>query len=447
MLFNNLINYVKTLSFLFLYSILLISCSEKEIKQPFRLDGNPWESIRKERIQKLLPLAMKNSDVDAWIIICRENNNDPLAMHVGGENAGGTAAFIFFLIDDKIKSVAISPKGEATALKEMGLHDEVIVIERGSNIWKIISQQIEKNNPIKIAINSSAYNIADGLSFTQRNLLEKAIDPKYAARLTSSTDLVMEWLSVKLPEEIEIMKKAAEITSQLQYDAYSIIIPGETKDSDVAKYIKKRMDELGVSDAWAPDQNPNVNSGEDRGHSHATDKIIKPGDVIQTDFGIKAYDIWCTDIQRFAYVLKQGENEPPNEIKEYFSNAIKGHRMVLATMKPGKTGWEIDKTQRDWLKKSGSLPIMWGTGHPVGYWAHDAGPALSGAARSDTPYGNNSRILRSGQTFAYDGFYKWKRKDGTTKTISVEEMAVVTENGAEYLVKPQTEWIIITSSK
>ena len=30
-----------------------------------------------------------------------------------------------------------------------------------------------------------------------------------------------------------------------------------------------------------------------------------PGDVIQTEFGIKVYGIWVTDIQgRFAYVFK-----------------------------------------------------------------------------------------------------------------------------------------------
>ncbi len=28
-------------------------------------------------------------------------------------------------------------------------------------------------------------------------------------------------------------------------------------------------------------KNPNVNSGPDRGHSHATDKVIQGGDVIQ----------------------------------------------------------------------------------------------------------------------------------------------------------------------
>jgi len=160
------------------------------------------------------------------------------------------------------------------------------------------------------------------------------------------------------------------------------VIPGKTSDADLARYLKQRMQESGVGDAWAPEQNPNINSGPDRGHSHATDKIIQPGDVIQTDFGIKVYDIWCTDIQRFAYVLKPDEREPPQKYKEYMRNAITGHRMVLAAMRPGVTGWSVDKVQRDWLAECGSLPIMWSTGHPVGYWAHDAGPSLGGAAYS-----------------------------------------------------------------
>lgn len=158
------------------------------------------------------------------------------------------------------------------------------------------------------------------------------------------------------------------------------------------------------------------------------------------------YDTWCSDIQRFAYVLKKGEKESPASIKEYFENARLGHRKALASMKPGVTGWEVDKAQRDWMNESGSMGVMWGTGHPVGYWAHDAGPSLGGAAYSDKPVGNSARLLRVGQTFAYDGFYKWVREDGTEKTISVEEMAVVTNEGAEYMSAPQEEWIVIESN-
>ena len=423
----------------------LLACIKKEIAKPFPTQNNPWPRIRQERIKKLLPDAMRRAGADLWLTICRENDNDPLAMFVGGENAGQPAAFMFFLEADTVRSVAISPQGEATALRDVGLHANVITIERGSSLWHEVASVIQRTDPKHIAINSSGYNIADGLSYTQRSELENALAPAFRERLIPSDLLVKEWLSVKLPEEIAIMKKAAAITAQLQIEAYKTVVPGKTTDADVARYLKNRMAELGVTDAWAPEQNPNVNSGPDRGHSHATDKVIQPGDVIQTDFGIKVYDIWCTDIQRFAYILRPGEKEPPDDIKSYLQNAISGHRKVLAAMRPGVSGWSVDKVQRDWLAESGSLPVMWGTGHPVGYWAHDAGPSLGGASYRHQPFRDNALLLRTGQVFAYDGFHTWEREDGGTKTISVEEMAVITDQGAEYLSAPQEEWILIKS--
>ena len=96
-------------------------------------EDNPWPRVRKERIRTLLPRAMKRADVDAWVVVCRENANDPLALHVGGENAGGTAVFLFLLEEGTVRSVAFSPVGEATALADVGPHDEVIVVERGGD--------------------------------------------------------------------------------------------------------------------------------------------------------------------------------------------------------------------------------------------------------------------------------------------------------------------------
>lgn len=409
---------------------------------------NPWPKIRKERIQRLLPQAMQRAGVDAWVVICRENDNDPLAIHVGGENAGGTAAFLFFKNGDAVKSVAISPVGEATALKDVGLHDEVIVIERGGNVWAAAAEQIRKGDPRVIAINSSERAAADGLSFTQRKQLEDAFGADLTPRLTSAEELVIEWLSVKLPAEVEIMRKAAEVTAQWEIEAYEIVVPGKTRDSDVGRFLKAKMAEAGVEDAWAPDQNPNVNSGIDRGHSHATEKIIQPGDFIQTDFGIKVYGIWCTDIQRFAYVLKPGETAPSADALKKWENGRQGSRIALAAMKPGVRGYDVDKAQRDWMEKVGSLPVMWSTGHPVGYWAHDMGPSLGGAQTGREPAGAALRLLQPGQTFAFDGFFCWKLEGvepEATKTISVEEMAVVTETGAEYLIPPQEDLILIPS--
>jgi Xaa-Pro aminopeptidase len=394
---------------------------------------------------------MQRAGVDAWLVVCRENDNDPLAAHVGGENAGAPAAFLFFRTPNGVRSVALSPAGEATALKDMRLHDEVVVLERGGSFWDRVAERLRAAKPKKIAINSSAMTVADGLSHTQRVALEKALGPELSPRLVPSEDLVVEWLSVKLPREVDVLREAASVTAALEVDAYRKVVPGRSRDSDIARYLKGRMRELGVEDAWAPDQNPNVNSGPDRGHSHATEKVIRPGDFIQTDFGIKVWGTWCTDIQRFAYVLAPGETTPPPDALRKWENAKKGSRAALAAMRPGVRGYDVDKAQRDWMKDARSEWVMWGTGHPVGYWAHDVGPALSGAQRETPPAGAALRLLLPGQTFAFDGFFSWTLPaepggEKATKTISVEEMAVVTERGAEYLIPPQEDLVLIPSA-
>jgi len=408
--------------------------------------ANPWPAIRRARVERLLPAAMQAAGADAWVVICRENANDPLALHVGGENAGGQAAFLFFLKDGRVSSLAITPPGEATALQEVGLHDAYRVLERDANLWAAVAAALRERGATTVAVNSSGRAVADGLSHTQRRELEAALGAGWPGRLVSSEELVLTWLAVKLPEEVAVMREAARLTERLLHEAYATVMPGQTTDADVARFLKGRMRELGVGDAWAPDQNPNVNSGPDRGHSHSTGKIIVPGDVIQIDFGILVHGVWCSDLQRFAYVLREGEAAPPPEIRRYWERAVQGHRRVLAALKPDVRGFEVDRVQREWMAGGGSLPVPWGTGHPVGYWAHDAGPMLTGGQPDRTPAGDALRVIAPGMVFAYDGFFCWPveyQGRPATKTISVEEMAVVTATGAEYLIPPQEDLILI----
>jgi Xaa-Pro aminopeptidase len=416
---------------------------EKIADNPFS-GPNPWPEIRKERISVLLPQAFQSTGVDAWIILCRENNNDPIAAHIGGENAGGLALFLFYLDGNEIRSRVYSPIGEATALAELKIHDEVIPVPRGESAITLASEFIRSKSFQKIALNSSSENeLADGLSYTQRIFLEKELGLPNQVYV-SSNDLIYEWLSIKLPQEIDIMTKAAELTAQWQIEAYQQVIPGQTTDADVAKFLKKKMEEYGVEDGWSPDQNPSVNSGPDRGHSHATDKIIMPGDVIQTDFGIKVFGRWVSDIQRFAYVLRDGESSAPDSVQFYFESSIGGNRIALDAMKPGVLGYEVDKAQRNWMQSRGSEPVMWSTGHPVGYVAHDIGPNLGGGLLPDPSVRPAAmKPLKEGMLFAFDGFHAWKLPDGGTKTMSVEETAVVTKDGARYIIQPQTELILI----
>nr|WP_265608040.1 M24 family metallopeptidase [Alteromonas sp. ASW11-130] len=408
--------------------------------------SSPWDSIRQHRINQLLPHALKAGGAEAWLIICRENNNDPLAKHIGCENAGKTAVFLFYLNGGKLSKIAYSPVGEALALADLDLLDTVIPIENSESAIVKAAEFINKKGLEKIAINVSTDNPqADGLSYSQYQALLDAIGREHTSKFVSSEDVVYSWLSVKLPEEVEIMRNAAKLTAQWQLEAYAQIVPGVTRDSDVARYLKAKMEIAGVTDAWSPDQNPNVVSGADRGHSHATDKVIMPGDVIQTDFGIRVHDTWVTDIQRFAYVLKPDEIAPPADITRYWENAKAGRKAAFGAMKPGSTDQQVDAAQRKILIETKSLPVKWSTGHPVGYEAHDTGPALSDGNKI-RPRKAARLELKQGMTFAFDGFYSWKLSDGSIKTISMEEVVLITEDGAEYLIPPQEDLILIPST-
>lgn len=225
----------------YLISLLLFAsaCAPENI-ETVEWGESPWPEIRKERISTLLPQAMDAAGVDLWLVVCRENNNDPIADHIGGENAGGTAAFLFYKDESGFHSRVYSPVGEATALGELDIHDEVIPVERGLSAIDEAVMFIRDNEFNTIAVNSSENNAqADGLSYTQRVELEEKLGPELSEKLISSEELIYEWLSVKLDKEVEIMTRAAELTAEWEIEAYDMIIPGETTDAEVAAFLKK----------------------------------------------------------------------------------------------------------------------------------------------------------------------------------------------------------------
>ena len=404
-------------------------------------EPSPWLEIRKKRITTLLPRMMDKTQLKHWLIVCRENNNDPIAGHVGCENAGGTAVVLFSRTASGVTSRIFSPVSESTALKELAIFDSVIDVAKEGNAIASAAQWLKSNiKAAGVAINSFSDNPqADGLSHSQYIELKKFLSDS-KIELVSSETLIFNWLARKLSEEVRIMSEAADITSQWQYEAYETVIPGVTTDKDLANFLKRKIAEAGVQDGWSPSQNPAVNSGPDRGHSHPTNRVIQPGDVIQIDFGIRVYDQWVTDIQRFAYVLRPNETEAPPNIQHAWDSALQGSQTAFKKMKPGITGKQVHKAQKEVMNKAGSLPVMWSTGHPVGYVAHDSGPNLGVRSTSDLE-------LDVGMTFAFDGFFSWEypgNNQQRTKTISVEEMVVIKEEGAVFLIKPQTSLILIS---
>lgn len=410
-----------------------------ELKQ-----GDPWPAIRRERIEKLLPVAMDAATVDAWVIFSRENHSDPLARHVGGEHAGRLTAFVFTRVPSGVESHVIAPPTEVITLGEQLTHARVVAGGAGESAFQLVAAYLRRKTPAAIAINKSELTVADGLTATQYEQLIAALGPDLARRLTSSEELVHRWLAVKLPAEIEIMQKAGTLTSLLEYEAFDTVIPGITTNLDLQRYLRRRVEELELGHAW--EDNPGIQSGLDRGRGSDAKRVIIPGDIIDIDFGIKVYDTWCTDVQRFAYVLGPGETTLPPQIRKAWDAARQSSRKMVAAMRPGVAGWQIDRVQVEWMESQGSLRHWAGTGHSVGYWAHDVGPSISGYSKDGPPRNAGARILEPGMVFAFDGNFVWTAEDAGqkgTRSITLEEMAAVTASGAEYLTPVQEELVLI----
>ncbi len=143
-------------------------------------------------MSKRLPGARDAAGVDCLIRICRENNTDPIASHIGGETASGAAIILFYLDQEGFHSLVVSPDVEATALDELNIHDTVVRVERGVSTLDQAAAFIKEKNFKNIAINTSTSNaLADGLTHSQHSELEKVLGTE-SSKLLSSEELIYE---------------------------------------------------------------------------------------------------------------------------------------------------------------------------------------------------------------------------------------------------------------
>jgi Xaa-Pro aminopeptidase len=195
--------------------------------------------------------------------------------------------------------------------------------------------------------------------------------------------------------------------------------------------------ELGLETSWDAQNCPAVNAGPDSpvGHASPTDLKVLPGQIIHFDFGILK-DGYCSDIQRVVYMLAPGESAPPEPVQRGFDTITRAIQAAVAGMKPGMKGKEVDAIARRIVTEAGYPEFMYGTGHQLGRTVHDGAGILAPEweRHGDTP----NYLLEAGQVYTVEpglmvpgyGY------------VGIEEDVLVTEDGAEFLHAPQTEWIL-----
>ncbi len=396
-------------------------------------------AVRRTRLTELLPQILKAKNIDCWLTFTREGATDPLLSQLGSNHMVARAALIF--AHDRqgnYRRVAIAASYDVTPLESSALYDTVISYKQ-EGVRPHLQQIMEELDPAVIAVNRSRdVPMADGLTTGMFDYLVEVL-PEYSPRFTSSEGLILSLFSRKLPAEIAAVREAAEKTQLILREAFTskVIKPGRTTENDVANYLRRRAEELGMEESCL-----SIVAGPMRGHSAPSDRVIRPGDLLRADicFKVRGYS---SDIQRTAYVLRKGERKAPDFVLRLWADMKAANLAALAAIKPGVAATEVDQAGRSLLVSRGYEEYPHGAGHSIGMQVHDIGPLPA----PDWPerYGSVAFAhLEPGMTMAIEpALYIDEPRLGGYVNFGLEEDILVTEDGYEMLGEPQEElWVI-----
>jgi Xaa-Pro aminopeptidase len=381
---------------------------------------------------------LKENDIDLWLTFVRETSGvrDPvLSFLVGPSDLTWESALMFTRSG---KKTAIVGRYEVDAVERLGVFD--IVLGYDESIRPLLQETLQRFDPDRIAVNTSHNNVhADGLTHAMYEMLTSYLsNTPYADRLVSAEPVINALRGRKTQTEVERIRKAVDITDEIYRKTFAFIRVGMT-EKEVAAYMHAQMAETGVGFAWPRESNPAVNSGPESsvGHSGPTDIKVEPGHILHFDFGVK-YEEYCSDIQRVAYVLHEGETTAPPVVQRGFETVRQAIEAARAAMQPGVQGAEIDNIAREIVTEAGYPEYKHALGHQLGRVAHDGGALLGPLWEK---YGDSPKQrLEVGQVFTIEpgldvlGYGH----------IGIEEDVIMTETGAEYLGKVQEEVVLLS---
>ena len=155
----------------------------------------------------------------------------------------------------------------------------------------------------------------DGISHTDYLLLTKELGDTYASRLVSSEYLVMDYNISPVPSEVELLKRMRKDEVERVNKAFAEVEVGEhTEEVDVTVF--RRM--------W----NGRVTKRPERRLGKTV--VVQGGDILA-----------APTQGMYAYVLRDGETEPPAEIKKIWAEYLKVKAIFMETIKSGVTPRQI----------------------------------------------------------------------------------------------------------
>jgi hypothetical protein len=169
----------------------------------------------------------------------------------------------------------------------------------------------------------------DGISHTDFVLLSEELGEKYAGRLVSSEWLMMDYINRRVPSEIELIERMRQDEFARLEQALDEIVPGVTKTRDAPLTVFRRM---------SPGQSQ-------RGRSAGwEDTVVQGGDILA-----------APGLGWYAYVLREGETEPPAEIQKLWAEYLRIDKILAETIRAGLTPREIIQSYTKRFEEEGII--------------------------------------------------------------------------------------------
>lgn len=325
-----------------------------------------------DRLDTLVPALMRREGVDMWIVVAREYLEDPViwSMLDGTSMAARRRTILVFSDPGEgrpVERLTVSRYGLGGMFKPAWNPDAQ------PDQWKALADLVKARNPRRIAINVSPESaFADGLTKSQYDEMAAALGPDLTARLVPAGPLAIGWLETRTAAEAEAFRGVVAIAHAILAEGLSekAVKPGVTTVNDLAWWLRERIAEQKLS-TWF---HPGVAVFR-QGSAGALegDTVIRPGDMIWTDFGISYLGL-NTDSQHLAYVLKPGETDAPAGLKAGMAAGNKAQDAVRRAIATAKTGNDaLAKALAD-TKRQGIDATIYS--HPLGLHGHAAGPAI-----------------------------------------------------------------------
>ncbi len=353
---------------------------DRPIALPIRDRAALVLEITQKRLDTLLPRLMRETGVDMWIITGNEDNHDPIFWTMVPYKNWSPITQILVLYDrgpelgvERLNISRTNTQGLFANAWDAAAWDR----EKREGQWECLGRIVRERDPKRIGINEGEIQwVAGGLTVALKRKLVEAIGPEYVARLESAEPLATLWAETLLEEEVDLMERAVAISHAIIAEMFSsaVVTPGKTTADDLKYYYWQQVAELGLDIAFAPSVRIRGRSPENREEYGRDDNVIRPGDILHCDVGLK-YIHYNTDHQEVAYVLRVGETDIPETFQKHMAEANRLQDVFVGEFRTGLTGNELLSNMLTKARELG-IPDPRIYSHSLGYFLHEPGPLI-----------------------------------------------------------------------